>query len=184
MNEFNRSCSKISPGATKSIDFGVRKRIFVWRKFNSAFGFYLLFHFGINQLLLIIAAFLGISTILNNQLNFNLYSLRQFSFVFQSMGTGKEIEWRIKQIFDVFSFLAVNIHSTIKIVTNGYNSLQGVISALKEQILSPSCSEIEREKLKCLMDDIRWEPNLSAMGYFEISRGTLVSMISIRDYHL
>ena len=92
MNEFNRSCSKIHPGTTKSIDLGVRKRIFVWRKFNSAFGFYLLFHFGINQLLLIIAAFLGISTILNNQLNFNLYSLRQFSFVFQSMGTGKEIE--------------------------------------------------------------------------------------------
>ena len=82
------------------------------------------------------------------------------------------------------SFLAVNIHSITKIVTNGYNSLQDVISPMKEQILSPSCSEIEREKLKCLVDDIKWEPNLSAMGYFEISRGTLVSMISIREYHL
>ena len=84
----------------------------------------------------------------------------------------------------MWKLVAVNIHPTTKIVTNGYNSLQGVISALKEQILSPSCSEIEREKLKYLVDDIRWEPNLSAMGYFEISRGTLVSMISIREYHL
>ena len=66
-------------------------------------------------------------------------------------------------------------------MSNGYDGLQGVIPTLQEKIISSSCSEIEREKLKCLVENIRWEPTLSAMGYFEINRGTLVSMISIRE---
>ena len=83
---------------------------------------------------------------------------------------------------EILPFLAINIHSTTKIVSNGYDGLQGVIPTLQEKIISPSSSEIEREKLKCLVENIRWEPTLSAMGYFEVNRGTLVSMISIREF--
>ena len=66
-------------------------------------------------------------------------------------------------------------------MSKGYDGLQGVIPTLQEKIISPSSTEIEREKLKCLVETIRWEPTFNAMGYFEINRGTLVSMISIRE---
>ena len=95
INEFVRNCRKIHAETTKNIEFMVAQNLYVWRKFNFAFGVYLFLHFSINQLLIILHVFLSLSNLLNDKLALDWNSLDQISFQFLNAATGKEyIEMR------------------------------------------------------------------------------------------
>ena len=95
INEFVRNCRKIHAETTKNIEFMVAQNLYVWRKFNFAFGVYLFLHFSINQLLIILHVFLSLSNLLNDKLALDWNSLDQISFQFLNAAAGKEyIEMR------------------------------------------------------------------------------------------
>ena len=103
INEFVRNCRKIHAETTKNIEFMVAQNLYVWRKFNFAFGVYLFLHFSINQLLIILHVFLSLTNLLNGKLAIDWNSLRQISFQFLNVATGKEyIEMR-GHLLDLFT---------------------------------------------------------------------------------
>ena len=101
--EFVRNCRKIHMETTKNIEFMVTQNLCVWRKFNLAFGVYLFLHFSIKQLLIILHVFLSLTNLLNGKLAIDWNSLRQISFQFLNVATGKEyIEMR-GHLLDLFT---------------------------------------------------------------------------------
>ena len=69
----------------------------------------------------------------------------------------------------------------ILICETGYEALQSLTAVIQKRIKEASTTNLECRRLKCLMLDISRVPNLSAKGYFFISKGTLVSMLSVRN---
>ena len=103
INEFVKNCRKVLTERTKNIEIIVAQNLYVWRKFNFAFGVYLFLHFSINQLLIILHVFLSLTNLLNGKLALDLNSLRQISFQFLNAATGKEyIEMR-RHLLDLCS---------------------------------------------------------------------------------
>ena len=88
INEFVRNCRKIHMETTENIEIMIAQNLYVWRKFNLAFGVYLFLHFSINQLLIILHVFLSLTNLLNGKLALDWNSLRQISFQFLNGATG------------------------------------------------------------------------------------------------
>ena len=70
--------------------------------------------------------------------------------------------------------------STVKTVDKGYEALQSLTYVIQDQVKLESTSNLDRERWKCLDIELSRVPPMSANGYFNISKSSIVSMLSVR----
>ena len=75
----------------------------------------------------------------------------------------------------------LNLISISKIVDDGFDAIQNVADEIQIKIKLPSTPDSERDRLRLFYIDVKNVSPLSASGYFDIGKRTLVSMLSVRE---
>ena len=73
----------------------------------------------------------------------------------------------------------INLTSLTETVDSCFKAIQGIRKEIQEKLLQ-CVEENERQKLQYLLQRVEMIGPMSAGGYFEITKSSLISMLSVR----
>ena len=135
-----------------------RKCMEMYRSFQSGFGTFFCFLFGVTQLLLIISLFMAITRALGSIETLPVKLAISLGFVSVSCG------------------LFLNIAALTLIMDTAYAALRSLIKSLHD---FPSSEGAEKKMIKNLIKELEEMKPLGGNGYFAITKGTLIGMGSV-----
>ena len=155
MEKLIAMCNENAPG--KEIQ-QARRCLEVYKAFESGFGPFFCFVFGVTQILMIFSFFMSFS---------------------RALGANEPVSVKVGSSFGtlLISFgLMLNIAGLTFTLESGYKSVKSLVKPLQEQLLVDAS---DRMIIKNSIKEIEDLNPLTGNGYFSISKGTLTSMLSV-----
>ena len=128
---------------------------------KNGFGCYFLLFYNVTQFLTIFALFLTISHGLGSAINKDVWKL---------INAGSHLCFSIGLILNSFGFTFT--------LESAFESLLAIRKDLKVQLISEK-DPVTKNIMKTIIEDLKEEGPLSGKGFFNITKGTLTSMVSI-----